>query len=766
MSDVVGERPVGPLTGVPGGLPPRGSRLVAVLRAAWRALTSMRVALVLLFLLALAALPGALLPQRSLNAANVERYLVENPVLGPWLARLGFFEVFASPWFAAIYLLLFVSLLGCLLPRTFDYARSLTATPVATPRNLGRLPHAASGTLDASVDAVLDRVRGLLRGWRVAVREEPGGVRTVSAERGYLRETGNLIFHLSLIGLLIGFAAGKLYGYEGQVIVPAAGGQFCNTGILGYDSFRAGLLVDGTQLDPFCVRVDDFTARYQANGQPISYRADLGYQSAEDLAAGAAAWRRYPLEVNHPLRLDGSRVYLLGHGYAPVFTVTYPDGKQRTGDVQWRPVDGATLLSEGATKFSRPGAARHDQLAITGLLAPTSSGGPLVTSVFPDLRDPRSLSTCSVATSAWTTAAGSRSSRCPSGRWSPVRWCGSRGRTCVPGAELRLADGTTIRFDEVRRWVSLQVSNDPGQLATGVFAVLVLLGLGLSLFVKRRRFWVRLVPAGGADRPDRTVVQVGGLARTDRAGYGEEFDSALVGPAGGRPAEGEVDARAVWRLRLPFRAGGVPAGDGPVRLGACRSTSTGRAGAGLGRRSAGRRHAGGRPRPHRPWHGPGPGPGCVVAGRSGRADGVRADDPRCGAVGRLDPGPRHRRAALAVGQHVRVHRGALPDRGGRLADRGAPHSRATPDRSVPAGPGGRVDVPRRHRAVRPGRAAGAGAAVVLDRDPRQHDRDIQSGCCWSPGWRAHSSCTGGHDARSTGSPIGSRSSPSRCTPSP
>ncbi len=522
MSDVVGERPVAPLTGVPGGLPPRGSRLVAVLRAAWRALTSMRVALVLLFLLALAALPGALLPQRSLNAANVERYLVENPVLGPWLARLGFFEVFASPWFAAIYLLLFVSLLGCLLPRTFDYARSLTATPVATPRNLGRLPHAASGTLDASVDAVLDRVRGLLRGWRAAVREEPGGVRTVSAERGYLRETGNLIFHLSLVGLLIGFAAGKLYGYEGQVIVPAAGGQFCNTGILGYDSFRAGLLVDGTQLDPFCVRVDDFTARYQTNGQPISYRADLGYQSAEDLAAGAAAWRRYPLEVNHPLRLDGSRVYLLGHGYAPVFTVTYPDGKQRTGDVQWRPVDGATLLSEGATKFSRPGAP-SDQLAITGLLAPTSSGGPLVTSVFPDLRAPE------VAVDVLRGDLGLDDGRGQSIFEVPQRQVESGAlvrvarANLVPGAELRLADGTTIRFDEVRRWVSLQVSNDPGQLATGVFAVLVLLGLGLSLFVKRRRFWVRLVPEGGADQPERTVVHVGGLARTDRAGYGEEF---------------------------------------------------------------------------------------------------------------------------------------------------------------------------------------------------------------------------------------------------
>src|SRR5215213_2591735 len=84
--------------------------LAAVLRNGWRGLTSMRTALVLLFLLAVAALPGALLPQRSLNIRLVEAYLADHPQLGPLFDRLGFFDVFAAPWFAAIYLLLMVSL--------------------------------------------------------------------------------------------------------------------------------------------------------------------------------------------------------------------------------------------------------------------------------------------------------------------------------------------------------------------------------------------------------------------------------------------------------------------------------------------------------------------------------------------------------------------------------------------------------------------------------------------------------------------------------
>jgi cytochrome c biogenesis protein len=555
---------------------PTNGRL-AILRNAWRALTSMRTALILLFLLALAALPGALLPQRSLNQQLVDQYFTDHPTIAPLLSHLGFFDVFAAPWFAAIYLLLMVSLVGCVLPRTIEHAKGLRAAPVATPRNLARLPHHATATLDVPPEEAAERVRGRLRGWRKTETETENGTgRTISAEKGYLREVGNLLFHLSLIGLLVGFAAGKLYGYEGQVIVMSGGGQFCNTGILGYDSFQAGLRVDGTKLTPFCVQVNNFDATYEPDGQPESYRAALGYQTAEDLQTGRVnQWRPYELAVNHPLRLDGSRVYLLGNGYAPQFTVTFPNGQQRTGEIQWKPVDQGTMLSEGATKFEPPGVTneqqrRSSQLAITGLLAPTSSRGTVVTSVFPALDDPE------VAIDVYRGDLGLDDGRGQSifevdqGQIDSGQLKRVERTNLVPGQSVTLDDGTSVRFDSVQKWVSLQVSHDPGQDAVLVFAVLMLVGLGLSLSIRRRRFWARLIPTADGTR---TVVEIGGLARTDRAGYGEEFDRirvALLGSPHGADSSGAdssgvdssgVDSSGVDSSGVDSRGEDLPGGD-------------------------------------------------------------------------------------------------------------------------------------------------------------------------------------------------------------
>ena len=525
-------------------VPPRQGflgRLMAFGRNTWRQLTSMRTALILLFLLALASLPGALLPQWSLNSAKTAQYIIEHPTLGPLLERFGFFEVFASPWYAAIYLLLFTSLVGCLLPRTLEFIGQLRMAPVATPRNLARLPHHHREELSGTPDEIADRITAGLTGWRIARRSETGtsaGV-TISAEKGYIREIGNLVFHLSLLGLLVAIAVGKLVGYEGSVIVNV-GSQFCSTSPASYDNFRPGLLVDGTQMSPFCVDVQDFTASYTQAGQASGFVAQVRSQSGA--RAGSADWESGELQVNDPLRMDGERLYLLGHGFTPHFQVTFPDGTVRDYSQPFAPEpNDPNFTSQGAVKvLDPPGATgddiRKQQLAIVGIFAPTAFvHGGIMTSSFPAPNDP------GVAVDVYRGDLGMESGRSQSVFAIDTTQVDNgllikqARQNLKIGESITLDDGTTITFTGFNEWVSLQTSFDPAQVYALVFAVLLLVGLMVSLVLKRRRVWYRLrpVPADHDDdraRPavplsvaDRTVVEVGGLARTDQAGYGEEF---------------------------------------------------------------------------------------------------------------------------------------------------------------------------------------------------------------------------------------------------
>jgi len=290
---------------------------VELARWAWRQLTSMRTALVLLFLLALAAIPGSIVPQQNIASASVSSWKAAHPTLAPIYEKLGLFSVYDSVWFSAIYLLLLVSLVGCIVPRLRVYWRGMRARPPRAPRNLSRLPASLSFTVDDEPSVVLDRAAGVLRKRRFRVVTDTGST-SVSAERGYLREAGNLLFHLSVLVVLVGFALGQLFGYKGGVIVVV--GQGFSNSLSQYDEFDPGSLFKPSDLPPLSFTVDDFHVRWvtagSQAGQPRDFSAKLTYRTAPSEPA-----KTDQLTVNHPLQVGGADVFLVGHGYAPEVTV-------------------------------------------------------------------------------------------------------------------------------------------------------------------------------------------------------------------------------------------------------------------------------------------------------------------------------------------------------------------------------------------------------------------------------------------------------------
>jgi cytochrome c biogenesis protein len=467
----------------------------------WRRLTAMRTAIVLLFLLALAAVPGSLLPQRSLSQNKVNAYFTDHPSLAPVLDRFYLFDVFSSPWFAAVYLLLFISLIGCVLPRALEHFRALRAAPPAAPRHLLRLPDSGDLVTPLPGPQALDVVEEELRVRRFRVVRREG---ELSAEKGYLKETGNLLFHLSLVALLLGLAGGKLWGYEGSILVTEGQG-FCNS-FQQYDTYSSGPLVQSGDLTPLCVDLEDFRAQYEENLTAASFTADIRY------GAPGEDGRPTTIGVNGPLRVDGARVYTTGHGYSPTFSVTRPDGTAISDvSVPFLPTDQSTMASEGALKLPDFGAASDDQLALEGFFAPTGLvQNNILTSV-----DPRPLAP-QVAIVIYQGYLG-LDSGIPQSVYSLDASQIDRGRlTRVAAANLKvgesttLPDGTTVAFTGYREFASLQLSHDPGQVWVLVSAISLLAGLLGMLLLRRERVFARVAadPGGGG-----TVLTLASLTR-------------------------------------------------------------------------------------------------------------------------------------------------------------------------------------------------------------------------------------------------------------
>jgi cytochrome c biogenesis protein len=503
----------------PGIVQPRLG-IVGYLRFFWRQLTSMRTALFLLLLVALAAVPGSLVPQVTSDPNGVIQYKAENPGWSKVLDALGVFNTYSSVWFSAIYLLLFISLVGCIVPRTMHHLRALRTKPPKTPVRLDRLPgYVATETApeDVDVEAGIESARSLLRRAGYRVRVFAG--ESVSAERGYLRETGNLVFHMALVGILITVGIGGGFIWTGQKVV-VVGQSFANT-LSDYDSVSPGRWFDPDALSPYSLTLSKFDAVYETHNLS-SYGEAIDYTAYVTSKVPGQKPKKQIIKVNSPLRIGGTDVYLLGNGYAPTITVRNPAGK-----VVW--TQAVPFLAQDAnltsTGIIRVPFGLKKQLAFSGLFLPTKCAdaslcGDGLSSIHPALTNPelslqvytgdlglekgKPVNAFALDTSTLKQLAG--------------RGSGKPGLTLTPGKTVELPDnlGTISLGKTVLRYASLDIHHDPTQLWVLTFAVLVFLGLITGLFIPRRRMWVKAVRGKGG-----VTFEYAGLARGEDARLNE-----------------------------------------------------------------------------------------------------------------------------------------------------------------------------------------------------------------------------------------------------
>ncbi len=489
-------------------------------RWTWRQLTSMRTALVLLLLLALAAIPGSVIPQEDIDSLKVSTWRENHPRLAPIWDRLDLFSVYSSVWFSAIYILLMISLVGCIIPRLFVYARALRAKPPRAPRYLSRLPESTSYTTDEEPDAVLARAVTVIKRRRFRVERESGSD-AVAAERGHLREAGNLVFHLAVIVVLVGVATGSLFGYKGGVIMFNGDDYGFSNNLTQYDDFAPGSLFDPSVMEPFSFSITDFDVEWIPDGPRAGmarkFVAHLDYETQP-----GAETTKYDLKVNHPLSIGGTEVFLIGHGYAPVITIRDGDGNiAQTGPTVFLPTNARTFESFGVVKAAD---ARPEQIGLEGSFYPTFAMGKdaegnlkMPASAWGDALDP--LVSLFVYTGDVGLDDGTGSSVYVLDKSKLTQLTKDTGQPfrmdLRPGETVTLPDGLgSVTFDGLQRWNKIQISRTPGKYVALGGMVTALLGLLASLFVRPRRLWVR------ARRQDdgSTLVEV---ARLDRSSGGD-----------------------------------------------------------------------------------------------------------------------------------------------------------------------------------------------------------------------------------------------------
>jgi cytochrome c biogenesis protein len=499
--------------------PPTLRRSVALV---WRTLRSMRTALILLLILAAAAVIGSLLPQIPNSPERVGQYLGAHGFWGPLFFRAGFFDVYGSWWFVLITTLLFVSLAACLFPRTRAMIRAIRQRPIQA-RELDGFRHHAEVLVDTGPDEAAVTAERYLRRKRFRVSREGLGV---AAEKGTLREVGSLLFHWAFFLLLLGVIVGKGTGFTGRAVVTE--GETFVDALPNYSGqIRTGRYFAGG-FTGVGVQLLDFQDSYRQNGQPIDFVSRVRFLDREGRPTGTEAIR-----VNHPATVGGLRIFQEGFGWAPLVDVSLDRRRlwsspiEMTRDGPPEGVPATAMPWRGAIKLTAP----EPDVTITLELWPdfrafanlqlTGMPTPMFVQFDPYIRYTVYLGEIAdPATSNLDTTGLHREGR------GDLHAAGTSTLDLPGTGDLRLS------FPELRHYSVLLVSRDVGIPVVLAAAILVLVGLIPSLYVSRRKVWIRAEAAPGG-----ALLKIGGFSLQRKDSFEEEFDRIVRAIAGSEEPE-------------------------------------------------------------------------------------------------------------------------------------------------------------------------------------------------------------------------------------
>jgi cytochrome c biogenesis protein len=265
----------------------------------WDFLCSLKLAIILVLLLALTSIIGTIILQNGSAADYIREYGQANYEL---FKKLQFIDMYHSTWFIGILALFSVNLICCSIknfPRVWKFVKQPTL--VASPGIFKGSANRAEFSCKGSKEQIAEQISNVLKKeFSKTTLTEKDEKLYLFSQKGIYSRFGAYITHLSILIIMAGAIIGNVWGYKAYVnIVEGTSVDQVRT--------RTGESIDLG----FTVRCDDFDVSYYENSnRPKDYNSDLVI-----LEDGKEIVHKR-IEVNDPLTYKGIKFYQSSYGSA------------------------------------------------------------------------------------------------------------------------------------------------------------------------------------------------------------------------------------------------------------------------------------------------------------------------------------------------------------------------------------------------------------------------------------------------------------------
>lgn len=461
-------------------------------RRIWRWFRSMRTAIVLVLVLAVGSIIGTLLPQKSLDESAVQAFNQQNPSIGKLFDLLGFFNVYYSWWYIVILVMLFISLIACIIPRTSTYIKKFTQ-PNKNPTSeafIINLKNKAGFAISLPANEIIERATQVLKSRKYIIREIPGKKNQIYAERGRLGGFGSLLFHYMFLVLVIGVVFGRTTGFGGYANIIE--GESFTENRFNYARFTPGPFFRDNGHTNFKIMLDDFEVKYHPSGQPADFISKVRIYDNDGKLI-----EKKDIRVNNKFVYKGIKAYQSSYGWAPHVTV-YKDGDK--------------IYDQSSVFYG------SSQNVVSNELRPD---GKLTMEAFfvPDIRTNESGGYAPGSLELKNPALYIKANIIDENGKTKTLFDSDKSGIINLNEKKELGGGYIVEFPQVKEWTGLQIIKDDGVPIVYVSFFLGIIGLYITFYLSHRRIWVLIEK----DNKGKNKLLIGGMTEKNQGAFDSEF---------------------------------------------------------------------------------------------------------------------------------------------------------------------------------------------------------------------------------------------------